>query len=56
MVNGAETAPTEVEAFRIFTIRKDVALPIVVLSIDPKLLYLLGELTEAMSTFYMTIS
>ena len=36
-------APTELDKIRTFNLRRDRALAIIVLSIDPKLLYLIGD-------------
>ena len=46
IVNGTEVAPAQSEAskFTKFVTRRDKALVIIVLSIDPSLLYLLGDL------------
>jgi hypothetical protein len=46
MVNGTETAPAGGEALVKFISRKDLTLAIIVLSVDPTLLYLLGEPTD----------
>ena len=46
IVDGTETAPTEEEALRKFQIRKDRALAMIVLTIDPKLLYIIGDPEE----------
>ena len=45
IVSGTETAPasTEAEKFAKFVSRRDKALAIIVLSVDPSLLYLLGD-------------
>ena len=43
IVNGTEVAPTEAGALNKFNIRKDRALATIVLAVDPKLLYLLGD-------------
>ena len=43
IVNGDEVAPTEAGALVKFNIRKDRALAIIVLAVDQKLLYLLGD-------------
>ena len=42
IVNGTETAPAEGEQLARFTTRRDKALAIIVLSIEPKLLYIIG--------------
>ena len=48
IVNGSETAPAETDrgAYSKFITRKDRALAIIVLSIDPSLLYLIGDPTD----------
>ena len=46
IVNGAEVAPTEAAALAKYNIRKDRALAIIVLAVDPKFLYLLGDPEE----------
>ena len=46
IVNGSEKAPTERDALTKFNSWKDRALAIVVLSVDPTLLYILGEPTD----------
>ena len=45
IVSGTQTAPadTEAEKFAKFVSRRDKALSIIVLSVDPSLLYLLGD-------------
>ena len=45
IVSGTQTAPadTEAEKFAKFVSRRDKALAIIVLSVDPSLLYLLGD-------------
>ena len=45
IVSGTETAsaPTEAEKFAKFVSRRDKSLAIIVLSVDPSLLYLLGD-------------
>ena len=43
LVNGTETAPTDANALAKYNIRKDKALAVIVLAVDPKLLYLLGD-------------
>ena len=45
IVSGTEAAPAEADAdkYRKFVARRDRALVIIVLSVDPSLLYLLGE-------------
>ena len=43
IVNGTETAPTDAGALTKFNIRKDRALAIIVLAVDPRFLYLLGD-------------
>ena len=43
IVDGSETAPTDVNSLMKFNLRKDRALAIIVLSMEPKLLYLIGE-------------
>ena len=43
VVSGDEMAPTDASALNKFNLRKDRALATVVLAVDPKLLYLIGE-------------
>ena len=43
IVDGSEVAPTEANQLAKFNTRKDRALAIIVLSVEPKLLYLLGD-------------
>ena len=43
IVNGTETAPTDPAALAKFDVRKDRALATLVLAVDPKLLYLIGD-------------
>ena len=45
IVSGTEAAPAETDAdkYRKFVTRRDKALAIIVLSVDPSLLYMLGE-------------
>ena len=51
LVNGDETAPSDPSALAKFNIRKDKALAIIVLAVDPKLLYLLGDPDCALSVW-----
>ena len=46
IVNGTEVSPTEVSAQIKFNRRRDRALAMIVLSIEPKLLYLIGDPTD----------
>ena len=46
IVNGAEVAPADPAALAKYNIRKDKALAIIVLAVDPKFLYLLGDPEE----------
>ena len=43
IVNGTEVAPTEAEPLAKFNTRRDKVLAIIVLSVDPTLLYLVGD-------------
>ena len=43
IVNGSETAPADGNLAEKFAARKDKALAVIVLSLDPSLLYLLGD-------------
>ena len=43
IVDGSEVAPTEASALSKFNIRRDRALAIIVLAIDPKFLYIVGD-------------
>ena len=51
IVKGDEVAPTDTNALQKFNLRKDRALAIIVLSVEPKLLYLLGDPTEPTDTW-----
>ena len=46
IVNGTEVAPAEAEPLAKFNTRRDKALAIIVLSVDPTLLYLVGDPTN----------
>ena len=46
IVNGTEVAPAEAEPLAKFNTRRDKALAIIVLSVDPTLLYLVGDPTD----------
>ena len=46
IVNGTKVAPAEAEPLAKFNTRRDKALAIAVLSVDPPLLYLVGDPTN----------
>ena len=43
IVNGSVTAPADASALAKFNIKKDRALATIILAVDPKLLYLVGD-------------
>lgn len=58
IVNGTETAPPEREAAK-FVTRRDCALALIVLSVEPSLLYLLGDPEDPVTVWkklYLTSS
>ena len=46
IVNGTEVVPAEADLLAKFNTRRDKALAIIVLSVDPTLLYLVGDPTD----------
>ncbi len=51
IVNGTEEAPTEADKLAKFNARRDRALALIVLSVDPMILYLLGDPTDPVAVW-----